>query len=167
MRVRLLSIPPRQTGEDDQYAAPVESRGGARRFRPGEHDRTGKDRHRAQENAAIDILPKHNPGDRYRGEAFDIEQESARRRGRERQPAHEQGGAKNPAEQHNCAKPREVASPQRRLGAPQTKRTAPCCDQCEAGTRAEIKQPGKQQRIGDAEEQLCNRGARTKQECRA
>src|SRR5215469_11940632 len=41
------------------------------------------------------------------------------------------------------------------------------CDYCEAGTRAEIKQPGEKQRIGDTEEQLCNRGARTKQECRA
>jgi hypothetical protein len=52
-------------------------RAGARRFRPGEHDRAGKDRHRAQENAAIDILPKNQPRDRHRGEAFGIEQEGA------------------------------------------------------------------------------------------
>jgi hypothetical protein len=34
-------------------------------------------------------------------------------------------------------------------------------------TGAEIKQSRKQQRTCDAEEQLCNRGARAKQECRA
>src|SRR5262249_7350149 len=50
---------------------------------------------------------------------------------------------------------------------PETERKASRCDPCEAGTRAKIKQPGKQQRVGDAEEQLCNRGARTEQECRA
>jgi hypothetical protein len=37
----------------------------------------------------------------------------------------------------------------------------------EADPGAEIEQPGKQQRIGDAEEQLCNRRARAKEECRA
>ena len=142
-------------------------RAGAHRSRPGEQDRAGKDRHRAQEDAAIDILPKHNPGDRHRGEALGIEQEGPGGGRSERQAPHEQGRAENAAEQYNCAKPGEVACAQRRLGAPETKQTASRYDQCEAGTRAEIKQPGKQQRIGDAEEQLCNRGARSKQECRA
>ena len=68
---------PRHTGENDQYAAPAESRAGRCRFRQGEHDRAGKDRHRAQENAAINILSKHNPGDPHRGETLGIEQESA------------------------------------------------------------------------------------------
>jgi hypothetical protein len=40
------------------------------------------------------------------------------------------------------------------------------CDECEAGTRGEVKQPHKQQRIGDAEEQFRNQGAGNKQERR-
>ena len=53
-------------------------RAGGHRFRLGEHDRAGKDRDRAQE-MAIDILPKHNPGDRHGGEALSIEQEGSSR----------------------------------------------------------------------------------------
>ena len=56
-------------------------------------------------------------------------------------------------------------APQRRLGAAEAQEAAPHFDQRQAGTRAEVKQPGKQQRVGDAEEQLCNRCARAKQEC--
>jgi hypothetical protein len=57
-----------------------------------------------------------------------------------------------------------------RAAAPRTARdqaNALRCDQCEASARAEIQQPREQQRIGDAEEQLCKGGARAKQECRA
>ena len=96
---------PGDASEDDQYAAPAELRACAHRSRPGEQDRAGKDRHRAQEDAAIDILPKHNSGDCHRGEALSIEQQGSGRGRRERQAPHEQGGAENAAEQHKGAKP--------------------------------------------------------------
>src|SRR5262249_32198818 len=50
--------------------------------------------------------------------------------GNERQARHEQGRAENAAEEHDCAKPAEVAYAQRHLGAPETKRTTSRCDQC-------------------------------------
>jgi len=96
---------------------------------------------------------------------FDVEQEGARRGGRNSEAPHEQGRAQNAAKGHDRRKPGQVACAQRRLGAPEAERTASGCDQGEAGAGAEIQQPRQQQRIGDAEEQLCNRCARTKQEC--
>ena len=98
---------------------------------------------------------------------FDVEQEGARRGGRNSEAPHEQGRAQNAAKEHDRRKPGQVACAQRRLGAPEAERTASGCDQGEAGAGAEIQQPRQQQRIGDAEEQLCNRCAHAKQECRA
>jgi hypothetical protein len=155
---------PRHAGKDDQNAAPVELRAVARGFRPREQYRAGEDCHRTSKYSAIDILPKNKPGDRHRGEALGIEQQGAGRSGRERQARHKQGRSENAAEQHDRGKPRQVACAQRRLGPPKVKRTVSYFDQREARTGAEIKQPGEQQRIGDADEQLRNRGAGAKQE---
>jgi hypothetical protein len=53
-----------------------------------------------------------------------------------------------------------------RLEPSESKQTVAHCDECEAGTGGEVKQPHKQQRIGGAEEQFRNRGAGNKQERR-
>ena len=64
----------------------------------------------------------------------------------------------------NCGEPGHIAAAQRRLGPAKAQRPARDFYQRKAGARAEIKEPGKQQRIGDAEEQLGDRRAAAKQE---
>jgi hypothetical protein len=113
------------------------------------------------------FFPKNEPSNRHRGEAFRVEQKGAARGGRQRQTKHQQGRTEYTAEQHDRGQPGQVAGAQRRFGPPKAKRTTDRYSQGEARSRAEIEQPGKQQWIGGAEEELGHRSASAKQEGRA
>ena len=63
---------------------------------------------------AVDVLPEHDPGDRH-GETFGIEEERAGSGGRGCEPAHEQRGTKNPAEQDDQCEPGQIVPAQRGL----------------------------------------------------
>jgi hypothetical protein len=116
---------------------------------------------RAQQEAAIDILTKYDPGDVHGRQAFQIQQE--RRSGGIRvcQAKHQEQGAEHAAEQDYRGEPGQIRSAQRRIDARQPENPARYVNGRKAEARAETEQARHQPRIDRAEQQLGERRACT------
>ena len=85
---------------------------------PREQRAAADDRRHSKRDPSIDVLPEHDPRDRRREDAFEIEQQRGSRRRRARQPDEQKHGAEHAAKENRPTEPWCVAHSEPRLRRP-------------------------------------------------
>lgn len=151
---------PAQARPGDEERAPTRAYSSAC---PGEDGGARKDHHRAREDPPIDVLAEHEPGDRERGEAFEVEEQGGGRRPGAGEPEHQQHGSEDAAEENDRREPGQVRAPERRFPAPLSPAAQPRLHEREPEASAEVEDAGKEPGLDRAEEELGQGRARAEE----
>ena len=160
LRDRLLSNSPAQAGASDEKCTPVEADMAAR---PGQDDCTGEDRGRSESDPSVDVLLEHEPSDRERGEALEVEQQCRGGSPRAGETQHQQHRSDDAAEQDHRRQPRQVRTSQRGFDCRCPEAMRPWPDKRQPEASAQIQDTREKPRIDGTEEKLGQGRARAEQ----
>ena len=143
IRVKLLSMP--QATQAAITSSEPESKETPSRFH---ESRTAPARkgESAKDQSLIDIFAEDDPGDRHRGQTFDVEQKRGAGRRRVRQAEHKQHWPNDAAHTDCNGEPRDIRSPQLRFVTRLPERAAKKAIRRQTQTRAKIHQTRKHER---------------------
>ena len=133
---------------------------------PGKDHRARENRGRAEEEAAIDVLAEDDPGDAHGRQAFEIEQQRARRSRRSGETEHQEERTQDATERHDGDEPRPIRAPQRRLRRLGAERRPRHQDKRQSATRAEVEESGENLRVDRRQQQLGERRGGAEQDRR-
>ena len=150
---------PAQARSGDPQTTPLKSRLAL----PGKKNGAGQNRKGSKQKSSIDILPKHDPGDAHRRQAFQIQEQRCGGRIRLRQTKHQEQGAQHAAKEDHREKPRHIRPPQRRLNGRQMQRFARQMHREKADTSTEVEEAGHQPGTDRTKQKLGERRAGAKQ----
>ena len=150
---------PAQAGAGDEKCTPVEAD-----IAPPVQDSddcTGEDRGRSESDPSVDVLLEHEPSDRERGEALEVEQQCRGGSPRAGETQHQQHRSDDAAEQDHRRQPRQVRTSQRGFDCRCPEADATMAGQAPArGRRPRYRTPARatdRRRRGEAWPRACSR----------